>query len=139
MSREIACELIAGPYDKQTGWLTIHNDRPQTRLSFNLEDRESRSTTLIVPGRSTVGAELEAWYELVDEKPRKVIVMEEVNGRPRARSELGVRYRYSKDSPCERLFEQAARDALLTSEAHDTIMATRRLLLDEATRRRDTT
>jgi hypothetical protein len=128
MSREIPCELVSGPYDGQTGLLTI-GETPQQRLMFALDDHDA-STGLIIPGVHSVGSDLVAWYDLIDEKPRKIVRVVEVDGHPRAKSELGVRYRYSKDSPCERLFAQADADALLTSAAHDAVMATRKLLLE---------
>lgn len=128
MSREIAAELVGGPYDGQTGWLTV-GDEPTARLTFNLEDREAHGT-LIIPGEVTVSSRLVAWYDLIVEKPRKIVIVEEVDGHPRARSEVGVRYRYAKGSPCETLFRQADEDALLTAAAHESVMATRRLLLE---------
>lgn len=130
MSREIPAELIMGPYDGRTGMLTIA-DQPPTLLTFSLADRDSTSTPgLIIPGHTGTDDKLAAFYVLIDEKPRSIVIIEDVDGHARARSEKGVRYKYDKiNSPCERLFEQADRDALLTSEAHDQIMATRRLLL----------
>lgn len=130
MSREVATELVGGPWDGRTGRLTVI-DQPASRLMFNLDDADARSG-LIIPGVQSPSSELFAFYDLIDEKPRKVVLIEDVDGHPRARSERGVRYRYSKDSPCQRLFAEADADAALTSAAHDAVAATRRLLLTDS-------
>lgn len=134
-TREISCELVGGPWDGQTGLLTIH-DEPQRELWFSLSDHDG-SSQIIVPGSESIDDKLQAVYVRIEEKPRKVITYEEINGHTRAVSNLGVRYRYSKQSPCEALFEQADRDALLTSAAHEAVMNTRKLLLDAAAEKRD--
>lgn len=133
---DVAVELVGGPWDSRTGRVQLVNDQPPTRLMFNLDDKEAQST-LLVPGQTNVGSELVAYYDLIDEKPRKIILIEEVDGHARARSERGARYRYDKQSPCERLFEQARHDVLLTAEARDQVMATRRLLLDQRAREKE--
>jgi hypothetical protein len=128
--REIPCELIGGPWDGRVGVLEI-GDTPPPVLTYSLADAEV-GPALVIPGHVGTDSKLIARYNLVDERPRKIVTMEEVNGHPRAVSALGVRYRYDKTSPCEELFREAERDVLLTAAAHDQVMETRRLLLAEA-------
>lgn len=123
---EIAAELMLGPYDGRTGFVTF-KDEPPAQLAFSLADRDSASLTILA---TELDDELTAVYVRVEEKPRKVITYDD-NGS--ARSTKGVRYRYSTDSPCERAFARADRHALLTSEAHESVMNTRRLLLEKGT------
>jgi hypothetical protein len=126
--REISAELIGGPFEGRTGRLQI-GDEPPSRLVFSLADRDDTTSGIVLMKQGSIDDELAAVYELRVEKPRKVITYDD-NGR--ARSELGARYVYSREhSPCERLFERADADALLTAEAHEQVMQTRRLLLDE--------
>lgn len=130
--REISAELVGGPFDSRSGRLQIA-DEPAPRLMFSLADRDDTSSGIVTLGQASLDDQLCAVYVLIVEKPRKVITYDENN---RARSELGARYRYSKElSPVERLFERADADALLTAEAHEQVMSTRRLLLDEAAQR----
>ena len=125
---EAAAELVGGPFDSRTGEISFA-DEPPPRLLFSLADRDS--TTGIVLTAASIDDRLTAVYVRIDEKPRKVVTIRD----GRAHSEKGVRYRYDKSSPCEQLFEQADRDALLTAEAHEQVMNTRRLLLEEAAKR----
>jgi hypothetical protein len=125
---KVHAELIDGPWDGRVGELE-YVDEPQLTIAFNLADKDS--TTLFV-GSTGIDDDLTAVYvRNPRDKPHKVIVYDD-NGR--ARSETGVRYRYDKDSPCERLFRQADRDALLTAEAHEQVMNTRKLLLQHSER-----
>jgi hypothetical protein len=123
---EISAELLLGPYDGRSGRLTF-KDEPPRQLMFSLADRDSKGLTLLA---NEIEDELTAVYVQIVEKPRKVITYDD-NGR--ARSELGVRFKYdAENSPCERAFRRADEHALLTATAHDTIMETRRRLLEEA-------
>ena len=117
------CELIGGPYDGRTG-VVAFRDEPGATLTFSLADKD-RATLLVAATAET--HELDAVYVRVNETPRKVVIIGEDG---QARSAKGVRYRYSRESPCERALRQADRDALLTADAHDQVMATRRLLLE---------
>lgn len=124
---EISAELIMGPYDGRTGRLSF-KDEPARTLTFSLADRDS--VTLFVDGGRSIDDELTAVYVQIVEKPRKVVTLDD-NGR--ARSELGVRYRYDAEhSPCERAFRRADSHALLTAEAHDAVWKTRQLLLQQS-------
>lgn len=126
---EIPAELVLGPYDGRTGHVQFKDD-PPGRLSFSLADRDSKSLTVLA---TELDDELTAVYVRIEEKPRKVITYDDAG---HARSDRGVRYRYSKDSPCERAFARADRHALLTSEAHESVMNTRKLLLEEREKER---
>lgn len=124
---EISAELLGGPYAGTTGRLEFR-DEPPARLAFNL-DSESGSGGLIIPTTSSISDKLTAYYQLVVEKPRKVITYDDSG---RARSERGARYRYDKHSPCEELFVVADAEALLEAAARDQVDATRKLLLSDA-------
>lgn len=129
---EAAADLVGGPYDSRSGFVSF-KDEPPPRLMFSLADRDSTTGLVIVA--SSIDDELTAVYVRVEEKPRKVITYD-TNGR--AQSQLGVRYRYDKTSPVEALFRRAEHDALLTAEAHEQVMATRRLLLEQSAANRET-
>lgn len=127
---EISCALLGGPYSGNAGRLSFKDEPPKT-LAFTL-DSETNGSGLIVPSTSSVSDKLTVTYVLVHEKPRKVMTYE--NGR--ARSELGVRYRYDpKLSPAEALFQASDADALLEASARDLVDGTRKLLLADANAR----
>jgi hypothetical protein len=124
---EISCELIGGPYGKNTGRLSFKDAPPKT-LAFNLGDNDGTSG-LIIPTTSSVSDKLTAVYVRIEEKPRKVITYD--NGR--AHSEKGVRYRYDRElSPVQALFDQADVDARIEQAARQLIEDTRKLLLADA-------
>lgn len=130
-SRTVPAELCQGPYDGRTGEVTF-KDEPPERLLFSLADKDSK--TLIVVAAASLDDELTAIYRRIDEKPRKVLVFDD-NGN--AHSAKGVRYRYDKASPCQTLFDDADRRALLTADAAGQVNNTRKLLLEERARRRE--
>lgn len=126
---EISCALLGGPYTGNTGRLTFKDEPPRT-LAFSLGDRDSSGGGLIIPTTSSVSDKLTIVYVRVEEKPRKVLTYDD-NGR--ARSELGVRYRYDAElSPAEALFAAAEVDAQLEQQAREHIDATRKLLLTDS-------
>lgn len=126
MSREIPVELIGGPYDGRVGELQI-KDEPQRTLAFSLADKDDTAGLFVT---DKLHDDLTAVYVLIVEKPRKVMRIDD-NGR--AHSEPGARYRYDRElSPCQRLFDQAERKALLTNTAAEQVHETRQQLLRES-------
>lgn len=124
---EISAQLLGGPYSGTTGRLEFRDEPPRS-LTFRL-DSEAGPSGLIVPTSSSVTDKLTAFYQLVDERPRKVQTVDDQN---RVRSEKGVRYRYDPKSPCEELFVVADAEALLEASAREQVDATRKLLLADS-------
>jgi hypothetical protein len=118
---ETPVQLIGGPFDKREGVVPASSEPPE-RLTFSLADRDAESLTIV---SHNVDDELTAIY-VRDVKPVRLNVYD---GQGRAHARKGARYRYSKSSPCERLFELADKRALLTADAHTEVMNTRKLLL----------
>lgn len=127
---EISCALLGGPYSGNAGRLTFKDEPPKT-LAFNLDSGDSQGGILI-PSSSSVSDKLTVVYVRVEERPRKVQTF--VDGR--ARSELGVRYRYDRElSPAQALFDAAEVDAKMEQGARELIEGTRKLLLADANER----
>lgn len=130
MSRTIPVELCQGPYDGRVGEVTF-DEEPPARLSFSLADKDSK-TLIVAHGASSLDDKLTAYYQLVQEKPRKI---QRVDDEGHVRSDKGARYRYDRSSPCQTLFDEADRSALLTAEAAEQVHNTRQLLLAERAKR----
>lgn len=124
MSNTIPAELCQGPYDGRVGEVTFDDEPPPT-LQFSLADKDD--SKLFVASYN-FDDKLTAVYRLIDEKPRKVLQVDD-NGQ--ARSAKGVRYRYDSSSPCQTLIDEADRRALLTADAAEQVNRTRQLLLAE--------